>query len=251
MKKKPKAAPFQNKGWTRYQAIQNLLLTKPKGLNVYHPGRPMTWEENGNDLPAGDFDDPSDSSTNEDTGLHHSDEEDDGEEPIPWVSQVISSINGSSHVCPQEQTPPREAPVRQSSARQSLSPISQGHKHKPSNLLSLSTTCSSTRSSTPTIKKQCTSTGAALEGLGDRLTEFNETFQANNEPRHGAGIKSTPACKRTTICRAQELETDLAIEHVVALIHIFKGNVSAVDAYVVLKHEELRKLWVRSKLGLV
>ena len=111
MKKKPKAAPFRNKGWTHYQAIRNLLPTKPKGLNVYHPGRPMTWEENGNNLPAGDFDDPSGGGTNEDTGLRRSDEEDDGEEPIPWVSQVISSINGSSHVCPQEQTPPREAPV--------------------------------------------------------------------------------------------------------------------------------------------
>ena len=193
MKKKPKAAPFRNKGWTHYQAIQNLLPTKPKGLNVYHPGWPMTWEENGNNLPAGDFDDPSGGGTNEDTGLRCSDEEDDGEEPIPWVSQVISSINGSSHVCPQEQTPPREAPVRQSSARRSLSPISQGHKRKPSNLLSLSTTHSSTRSSTPAIKKQRTSTSAALEGLGDRLTEFNKTFRANNEPRHGAGIESTPA----------------------------------------------------------
>ena len=199
----------------------------------------MTWEENGNDLPAGDFDDPSGSSTNEDTGLCHSDEEDDGEEPIPWVSQVISSINGSSHVCPQEQTPPCEAPVRQSSARQSLSPISRGQKRKPSNLLSLSTTHSSTCSSTPAIKKQHTSTGAALEGLGDRLTEFNEAFRANNEPWHGAGIELTPAQKHTAICRAQELETDLAIEHVVALFHIFKGNVSAVDAYVVLKCEEL------------
>ena len=71
----------------------------------------MTWEENGNDLPAGDFDDLSGGGTYEDTGLHCSDEGDDGEEPIPWVSQVISSINGSSHVCPQEQPPPREAPV--------------------------------------------------------------------------------------------------------------------------------------------
>ena len=199
----------------------------------------MTWEENGNDLPAGDFDDPSGSGTNEDTGLRHSDEEDNGEEPIPWVSQVISSINGSSHVCPQEQTPPHEAPVRQSSSQQSLSPISRGHKCKPSNLLSLSTTCSSTCSSTPAIKKQHTSTGAALERLGDRLTEFNETFQANNKPWHGAGIESTPARKHTTICRAQELETDLAIEHVVVLIHIVEGNVSAVDTYVVLKREEL------------
>ena len=78
-----------------------------------------------------------------------------------------------------------------------------------------------------------------MEGLGDRLAKFNEAFQANNKPQHGAGIESTPACKCTAICRAQELETDLAIEHVVALIHIFKGDVSAADAYVVLKCEEL------------
>ena len=73
----------------------------------------MIWEENGNNLPTGDFNDLSGSSTNEDTGLHHSDEEDEREEPIPWVSQVIGSINSGSHICPQEQTPPHGAPVWQ------------------------------------------------------------------------------------------------------------------------------------------
>jgi hypothetical protein len=152
-----------------------------------------------------------------------------------------------SQVCLQERTPPCETPLRQSLAQRSPSPISRGHKCKPSNLSSLATT----RLSTPAIKKHRTSTGAALEGLGDRLSEFNETFRANNEPQRGAGIESTPARKRTAICQAQELETDLAIEHVVALIHIFEGDVNAADAYVVLKHEELRKLWVCSKLGLI
>jgi hypothetical protein len=79
----------------------------------------------------------------------------------------------------------------------------------------------------------------ALEGLGDRLAEFNETFRVNNEPQRAAGNESTPAHKRTAICRAQELETDLAIEHIVSLIHIFEGDVSAADAYVVLKREDL------------
>ena len=51
----------------------------------------MTWEENGNNLPAGDFDDLSGGSINEDTGLRHSDEEDDGEKYIPWVSQVCEA----------------------------------------------------------------------------------------------------------------------------------------------------------------
>ena len=101
MKKKLKVAPFWNKGWTHCQAIQN----------VFPPGWPMIWEENGNNFLAGVF---NDSSTNEDTGLCCSDEEDEGEEPIPWVSQAICLINSSSHVCPQEQTPPCEAPVQQS-----------------------------------------------------------------------------------------------------------------------------------------
>ena len=97
----------------------------------------------------------------------------------------------------------------------------------------------STHSSISAIKKQCTSTGTALEGLGDRLTEFNKAFWANNELHHGTGIELTPAHKCTAICQAQELETDLAIEHVVVLIHIFEGDVSAAGAYVVLKHEEI------------
>jgi hypothetical protein len=70
MKKNSKAAPFRKKGWTHYQAIHNLLPTKPKGLNVFHPGQSMTQEENGNDLPlaGGDFDDWSWSGAGEDTG---------------------------------------------------------------------------------------------------------------------------------------------------------------------------------------
>ena len=251
MKKNPKAAPFRKKGWVHYQAIRTLLPTKPKGLNVFHPGQPTTQEENGdNDLPGGGFNDLSGSGTSEDTGrknLHHSDEGDKEEEPIPWVSQAIGLINCSSQVCLQGRTPPRETPLQQSLAQRSPSPIYRGHKRKLSNLSSLATTCLST----PAVKKQRTSTGAALEGLGDRLSKFNETFQANNKPQHDTGIELTPAHKRTAICQAQELETDLAIEHVVVLIHIFEGDVSVADAYVVLKRKELRKLWVRSKLGLV
>jgi hypothetical protein len=120
MKKNPKTAPFWKKGWAHYQAIWTLLPTKPKGLNVFHPGQPTTQEENGDDnFPGGDFDDLSGSGTGEDMGrknLHHSDEEDKKEELIPWVSQVISLINSSSQVCLQEQTPPHETPVRQSLA---------------------------------------------------------------------------------------------------------------------------------------
>jgi hypothetical protein len=87
MKKNPKAAPFRKKGWTHYQAIRNILPTKPKGLNVFHPGQPTTQEENGNDdLPGDDFDDPS--GTSEDVkhkNPRRSDEEEEEEEPIPWV----------------------------------------------------------------------------------------------------------------------------------------------------------------------
>jgi hypothetical protein len=57
-----------------------------------------------------------------------------------------------------------------------------------------------------------------------------------------AALNQLPHASAPAICQAQELETDLAIEHVVALIHIFEGDVSAVDAYMVLKREELRKL---------
>jgi hypothetical protein len=248
MKKNPKAAPFRKKGWTHYCTIHTLLPMKPKGLNVFHPGQPTMQEENGgDDPPGGGVGDLSSDGAGEDMGHNNpcGSDEGEGEEPIPWVSQVVGSTSSISEVCQQEQTPPCEMPVQQSRARRSPSPISRGHKRKPSNLLSLATT----RSSTPTIKKQCVSTGAALEGLGDRLSEFNETCWTNNEPQRG--IESTPARKRIAICQAQELETDLEIEHVVALIHIFEGDVSAADAYVVLKREELRKLWVRSKLGLV
>jgi hypothetical protein len=81
------------------------------------------------------------------------------------------------------------------------------------------------------------------------MKPFGQTTSHSSE--HDTGIELTPAHKRTAICQAQELGMDLAIEHVVVLIHIFEGDVSVADAYVVLKCKELRKLWVCSKLGLV
>ena len=49
--------------------------------------------------------------------------------------------------------------------------------------------------------------------------------------------------------RAQELETDLDDKRLVALIGLFQTDVSAADAYLVLKRDGLRKVWVESKLS--
>jgi hypothetical protein len=95
MKKNPKAAPFRQKGWAHYHAIHALLPTKPKGSNVFHPGQPVTQEENGeDDLPGGDVGDMSGGGTGEDAGHMNPSGSDDEEEEelIPWVSRVVGAI---------------------------------------------------------------------------------------------------------------------------------------------------------------
>ena len=52
-------------------------------------------------------------------------------------------------------------------------------------------------------------------------------------------VLSSPEQKMWAMEHAQELETELDDEHLVALIGLFQTDVSAADAYLVLKHDGL------------
>lgn len=60
---------------------------------------------------------------------------------------------------------------------------------------------------------------------------------------------SSPERKTMAMTRAQELETDLNDTRLVALIGLFQADVSAADAYLVLKRDSLRKVWVETMLA--
>jgi hypothetical protein len=46
----------------------------------------------------------------------------------------------------------------------------------------------------------------------------------------------------------QEQEGQLDDEQLVALIDIFQQNTGAADAYMTLKHDTLRKIWIQKRL---
>lgn len=108
--------------------------------------------------------------------------------------------------------------------------------------------------STPTpstlARKRQTSGTAALMNLSDQLSDFTDAYRAGTaaeaSPRDFA---SSPERKRMAMERAQELESDLDDTRLVALIGLFRKDVSAADAYLVLKREGLRKVWVETELA--
>jgi hypothetical protein len=86
--------------------------------------------------------------------------------------------------------------------------------------------------------------------LSDQLSDFTDAYRAGTaaeaSPRDFA---SSPERKRMAMERAQELESDLDDTRLVALIGLFRKDVSAADAYLVLKREGLRKVWVETELA--
>lgn len=98
-------------------------------------------------------------------------------------------------------------------------------------------------------KKRNVSGGpAALLALGDQFSAFNDIYRNRSTSRPTA-LELSPNRKRNAIERAEELETELDDERLVQLINIFETDVSAADAYMVIKRDGLRKAWVKAKLA--
>ena len=76
--------------------------------------------------------------------------------------------------------------------------------------------------------------------LSDQLSDFTDAFwagtAANIQPYT---VLSSPEKKMQAMECTQELETKLDDEHLVALIGLFQIDVSAADAYFVLKCDGL------------
>jgi hypothetical protein len=110
--------------------------------------------------------------------------------------------------------------------------------------------------STPTLsflaRKRQTSGPTALMALSDHLSDFTDAYRAGTAAEAGSReFASSPERKRMAMERVQELESDLDDTCLVALIKLFREDVSAADAYLVLKRDSLRKVWVEAELARV
>jgi hypothetical protein len=116
--------------------------------------------------------------------------------------------------------------------------------------LKSSSTCGSGSGS---LEKRLRLTGwAVLNGLKESLDDFTTVFRAGLMQTAGPVTRDCADTslehKRKAMDRLQECETDLDDDRLIALIDLFKTDVNAVDAYVVLKRESTRKAWVRKQL---
>ena len=149
-------------------------------------------------------------------------------------------------------TPPPSLPPSQSA--QPAPPFKRSHKRNHSAISPEWATSGSTTPSTNTTHKKSRigviSRADAITGLRSELALFNGTFlegTSSMAPLPPA-IAPSPARKMKAIQRAQELEVDLNDEKLVSLIQIFQVDVNAADAYMVLKREGVRKMWIKSTL---
>ena len=88
----------------------------------------------------------------------------------------------------------------------------------------------------------------ALNGIKESLDVFNNTIKHGlAQPEHERADTS-PERRSKAMDRVQELEAELDDARLVALIDLFQTNTSAADAYMTLKREALRKVWVQRRL---
>lgn len=81
---------------------------------------------------------------------------------------------------------------------------------------------------------------------------FGDTFREALIPSSAPGaMEPTPRRKQRAIDRAEKLEAVwLTDKQMVRLINIFRVDCQAVDAYMTVHKESLRKCWVATELGI-
>ena len=105
-------------------------------------------------------------------------------------------------------------------------------------------------SSSSFINKKVGTGPVALLALTDQLSDFTDAFRAGTAAEmQPHTVASSSEQKMRAMEQAQELESELDDTRLVALLGLFQSDVSAADAYLVLKRDGLRKVWVESKLA--
>lgn len=89
------------------------------------------------------------------------------------------------------------------------------------------------------------SVGVAITGLGERMGSALE--------RPKRSVEDTPKRRKDALIRVQALERPwLGASRTVELMGVFEGSIAAVDGYMAIdeKDEELRKTWIKKRLGM-
>jgi hypothetical protein len=99
-------------------------------------------------------------------------------------------------------------------------------------------------------KQRTTVTGAiALNSIKESLDSFNSMIEHSllMQPDHMCSDTS-PECQAKAMDLFQEQEGYLSDECVVAFIDLFRLDSAAADAYIALKHDGLRKVWIQRQM---
>ena len=170
--------------------------------------------------------------------------------PPPSLAYPPSSPVSNPLCCRPYSTVPISTPDSQTSINPTTSTsqtvtttsisTSSKHKHSVLNQLLLS------------AKKQCTSgmTGTiVLNGIKESLDAFNNTLgQSLLMWLDCMRADTSPECWVKVMELFQENEYYLTDDCIVAFIDLFWADVTATDAYIVLKRDSLRKAWVQQQM---
>ncbi|KAF8060959.1 hypothetical protein FPV67DRAFT_1631942 [Lyophyllum atratum] len=217
--KHPDAAPFRNKGWPYLASFDSLIPSKAKGNHAFRASqgpRPVL-DQQSQDLDGDDIGAPDEAwqafEVEEDDGGARADDED--EEDIPESAPEPS---------------PRSVP---------MTPAPSSSRKRTA-----AAPTSASAAKTPRL-----SAGAqGIADIGRSMGRFTEVLENVFAPTQ-TGLEATPRRKQRAIGQAQELEDGwLSEDDLIKFIDVLEKDVAAVDTYLVLKKESLRKKWVRGKL---
>ncbi|KDQ55056.1 hypothetical protein JAAARDRAFT_195937 [Jaapia argillacea MUCL 33604] len=236
------AAPFCNKPFIHFFAIEQMMLSKARGKNVYQPSQPTTLAETtpqgyieGNSVPrahrgSSSSLDSEDSTSPPNRGDQNSDGTSSPHTFLPPPSSTTPSIAPS--------TPSTFlAPSTTGSSSSAMTSVSRG-KHKFSTAdASTSSIVSTKKSCAPSAWIKVQQSGVeALQGLTGALESFSRTFTITKDP---IGLATN---------RLAELETHLTPRQQVAISDMFAEKPGQASVYLNTKSEEDRKAWVDAQL---
>jgi hypothetical protein len=85
--------------------------------------------------------------------------------------------------------------------------------------------------------------------LGGHISDISDAI--HDTTGRPTGLEASPLWKRCAVRSAEEREGDLDEEDLITLVDIFTADVSAVDTYIELRRDGLRKAWVANCLKAV
>lgn len=223
----PNISPFKNIGWSEklYEKMQELVPVKAKGSNIFNgatsrPREASTQMSDTEGPDAADQETPGDSESSTPPGS-----------PLGSLSRIPSQSLPQSPPTGTQNTPP-PIPV--------TPPRTSSGKRVHRMLESVS----------ETKRPRLTPTAKSIIGMGEEFKGLTTLMQNVFQPELMAGLDATPKRKVRASDHAQNCETWLSPKDLVRFLRVLETDVNAADAYLAIKSEDLRIMWVKDRLGM-